>query len=56
MSKQFSKIGILLHGGPDEVDSILEHDELTNAELRAALQNAFRRIDRLERESMNDQM
>lgn len=43
------KFNTLRHGEPEDVVSELEDEPATEQELRAALQNAFARIDRLAR-------
>lgn len=44
-----SKFNDLLHGDAERVCSALEFADATNGELRAALQNAHRRIAELEK-------
>lgn len=46
-----SKFATLLHGQSDDVMDILEHQQCSADELRAALTNAFRRIKSLEESS-----
>lgn len=48
-----TRFNTLLRGSPVEVDLILQDTTLEESELRAALCNAFARIDRLEQRLEN---